>query len=414
MEQVQGRGLGILAVAALLLVSCTSAAPPQPTAAPGTPSKAEGAAGTTAPAGKAPAASTGDGKQALEQLIAKAKQETAGNVMLPSEADKAAPKLADAFKRRFGLANLQFKVDASGGETGAFQKATAETQAGATPTFDAMQTEEVAIYGLIASGGVQAIENWEPLLREINPLVASGEVKPDVISPQVVAGKAFIYTTRDFNLYYNTDKVKSVDELPKTREAMADPKYKGRFAVPSFLGDYRHAPLVYDKEKLLTIADNIGKNAAVVLTPAALLERLMLGEFDFGANIQSTGTYLRTKAKDPRAPLGIRYYTDYTPLTDLSYIVIKGARSPASATLWALWMTTEEAQSIRAAEDYYANLVYGRSDLDKQIKQQLQQSGSKVVNWFGSKESVELMNWYATKEGREYLDKLTKALTQRK
>src|SRR5262249_54439748 len=268
------------------------------------------------------------------------------------------------------------------GETPAFQKAIAETQSGASPAFDTMQAEEGNTFNLISAGGVLAPDSWEQLLREINPLVASGTVAPEVISPSLWAGMGFRYVNRDYGLYYNTDRVKSDADLPRTRADMADPKFQGKFAVQQFVIEYQYGILVYsDRQQWLETVDKIGKNAILVLAPAAVRERLLLGEFDFGSNVQNTGAYLRVKAQDSKAPLGLRYYSDYTPVTNLMYSVRKGAKSPASATLFALWMTTPEAHAIRQAEDWYANLVYPMTDLDNTVKQQLEQSGTRTVGW---------------------------------
>ena len=56
------------------------------------------------------------------------------------------------------------------------------------------------------------------------------------------------------------------------------------------------------------------------------------------------------KARDSKAPLGLRRFADYTPLSTL-YVVPKSARNPATGTLFVLWMTTPEAQAIRQPVD---------------------------------------------------------------
>ncbi len=362
--------------------------------------------------GYGPSVAIGAGKQVLEELIAKAQKESRLNAMLNSNAPKSARKLVKAFVKRFGLSKLEVKLDSSGRETRKFQKALAETQAGAPPTFDAMTAEEGNVLRLLEGGGAYRVQNWQLLLREINPLAGSGAVAPKVVSPYPFSGVGFIYANRITGLIYNTNLVKSDADLPKRFIDLADSKYKGKLGLSQFISAWQYGLLFYDKKQLLDIADKTGNNAAGVLFPAAITSRMILGEFVLTPN--NVHYYFIAKGKDPKAPIGVRFFSDYTPLRQLTYVVRKGAKSPASATLFALWMTTSEARSIRAAEDFAANVRYGTSEIDGSQRQLIQKSGGNLVSWVDSPQNVELLKWFATKEGVKYSKKLARAITQRK
>jgi hypothetical protein len=137
---------------------------------------------------------------------------------------------------------------------------------------------------------------------------------------------------------------------------------------------------------------------------------MALGEFALSPN--NIHYQFITTSKDPKAPIGAHFLSDFTPLRELTYVVRKGARSPGAATLFALWMTTPEAHIIRSAEDFSANIRYGSTDLDKAQRQLLK--GANLVSWVDSAETLKLLNWYTTEEGLEYSKKLANAITQRK
>jgi ABC-type Fe3+ transport system substrate-binding protein len=345
----------------------------------------------------------------MNQLVAKARQESTLNAMLNSNAPKSALKIADAFKKRFGLDKLEVKLDASGRETEKFQKALVETKTGAPPTFDTMQGEEVNVLRMVESGGAESVENWQSVLREINPLVGTGTVPPTKVSPHPFSGVGFIYANRVTVLIYNREMLKS-HELPKTHADLADPKYKGKIAVSQFISEWQYGALVYDKQRWLNIVNSIGRNTAAVLFPAAITDRMALGEFALSPN--NIHYQFITMAKDPNAPIGVHFLSDFTPLRELTYVVRKGARSPGAATLFALWMTTPEAHIIRSAEDFSGNIRYGSTDLDKAQRQLLK--GANLVSWVDTAETLKLLDWYTTEEGLEYSKRLADAIKQRK
>ncbi len=70
----------------------------------------------------------------------------------------------------------------------------------------------------------------------------------------------------------------------------------------------------------------------------------MLGQYAFTL---AQDTYLGTRlARDPQAPLAGAFFHDYNELNAVYYSVRAQAPHPAAAALWALWMTTPEAEAI--------------------------------------------------------------------
>jgi hypothetical protein len=319
--------------------------------------------------------------------------------------------MMDVWKKRFGL-TIETVLDLQGNETPQFQKAVAEHQAGSPPSLDAMQAEDGNPMLLTDVGGTIKVDNWRELLAVINPLVGSGQIRPEDLSPPPLDGFAFRWATRDESLLYNTDLVKNESALPRTRREMADPKYKDKFGVIPFITNLQYGILLYEKNEWLRIVDGMGKNAANVLSNDPLFQRMLLGEFDFVAN--NTYYYYLARAKDPRAPVGQVFFNDYTPVRSLMYVVRKGTTAPAAATLFALWMTTPEAEAMWQPEAYFANFWLNATDLDKQIKQRVEQSQSKTLSFFDSPESVAVLKWYSTDEGRQYSDAIARAYTQRR
>lgn len=119
---------------------------------------------------------------------------------------------------------------------------------------------------------------------------------------------------------------------------------------------------------------------------------------------------LGPKAKDPNAPLEFTYFQDYNQANFVFYVVRKGARHPAAATLFSLWMTTPEAESIWQPDLFLTQFVWGESDLDRKTRQDMQQSGAKVVDFLSTEKGRDLLAWYATEEGRKYRQAIGRAI----
>ena len=74
----------------------------------------------------------------------------------------------------------------------------------------------------------------------------------------------------------------------------------------------------------------------------------MLGEFPF---VLANAYYaFLAKSKDAQAPVEITFFKDYNQANATYYVVSKGTKRPAAATLFAIWMSTPEAEAIWQSE----------------------------------------------------------------
>jgi ABC-type Fe3+ transport system substrate-binding protein len=362
-----------------------------------------------APAPSAPTSPPISGTPLVDALVAKARQEGELDTATITEAGPAVPKLIDAFNKRFGL-NLKINV-ALGDQQGKYSQLFTQLESQLPPTYDTLTGTEEDNSRLIEDGWAVKIDNWQALLAEMNPLVANGTVKPDEVSPPPFTGYAFVWTTRDKSLLYNTKLIAEAD-LPKTYPDLADPKYAGKFPVASFTDQWEVGTLIYkDRQSWLDTVNRIGKNAAAVINFSPALDRILLGEFAFQPS--NTYFYYQVKNRDPQAPIGQAYFQDYIPLTKVVYIVPRGSRHPAAATLWSIWIGTPEAEAIWQPVAFLPNVVFGQTALDQENKQRAQRSGGRVITFFDNEEGMAQLKWFTTPEGRAYREQLTRALTQR-
>lgn len=349
----------------------------------------------------------------LSELIVKARQEGVLNAtVIDTMTPKTGSLLAAAFKRRFKL-DIEVTITPSA-DTQHYPKAAAATKIGAVPTYDAIYGSGFNNIMLIGVGGVQKIDGWEALLTEINPLVSSGKVPASRISPEPYTGYAFEFLNRLKGIMYNP-KLISREELPKTHAELGDPKYKGKWTQPPWASHWDIGLLAFpnlSEEEWLDIVREAGKNAGAILQDTAGVQRVVLGEFAFA--IINTYHFLKLKAKDSQAPAEMAYFKDYNPVNAAYHIVRKGARHPAAATLFAMWMTTPEAKAIRQADTFGTQFLWGEGKLETKIKQYLQESGGKLINTLDSKKGLEFMSWMGTPEGKKYRKAVGKAIRGKK
>ena len=236
-------------------------------------------------------------------MVTKAKKEGVLDTAITSGIVKAQPRLVRAFNKRFGM-NIEINMARGSMSTKFLFNFTgweATLKTGGIPAFDALTGTGQEHVKMKEAGFSTYIDNWETLLAEINPLVGSGKVKPEEVSPAPFSGYSFMWSTRSRSFLYNK-KLISQDKLPKRVADLADPKFKGMFAVPPWTSMWEIGILIYDKDKWLKIADQTGKNAGAVLRYGQGMDRMLLGEFAF----QPTNSYylLAEKSQRPNTRIG--------------------------------------------------------------------------------------------------------------
>jgi len=361
--------------------------------------------------GPTPAAAQSEGKQLLDELIAKAQKEGALNANGMSAMGPVVSKVVNAFKKRFNL-NIDVIIDVTGAETAEWRQMAAMIGAGAGPPYDVYIGNGPKVTRGRKLNFLLSINNWEKLLAEINPLVKSGKVKPEQISwGEIFGGHSFIFMHRINSMMYNT-KLIAKNELPPRLIDIQDPKYKGRYVVAPFPTMWQLATLVYPRDKLLKAVDQIGKNAGAVLTYNSGSVRVNLGEFAFmPLALQNLSQIL---AKDSKAPVAAHYFSDVVSVSHVSHSIPRGTPHPAAASLFTLWMTTPEAEAIWQPILGNPNLKYGVSKLDQETRAAIKSAGSRLVSWFDDEKTLATLRYYGTKKGASFRGKLSRALTQRR
>jgi len=357
-----------------------------------------------------PAFAGSKGKQLLNDLIEKARKEGSLATAAVTQVGPGVPNLRRAFNKRFGL-NLKITA-ALGDQAGKFAKMLITLRAGGRPQFHSLTGGANDAIVMVEKGYVPPIKNWKLLLAEINPAVGSGKVKPSEVSPDVVGGSGFIWGTRTKVMVYNT-KLATEKTIPRRLIDLADPKFKGKFTVAPWTDTFEMGLIVYkDKDKWLKTLDKIGKNASGVMRFQPALNRILLGEFPY--TFMNSAEYWGVKAKDASAPVAMHWFSDYTPLSPMMYLVPKGSRHPAAGALWTLWMTTREAQKIVQAASPQENLLFGESDIDNRSRAAIKRSGSRLISYLDSPENLKVLKFWATEEGRKYRAQLKRNVTQRR
>ena len=353
-------------------------------------------------------AASDPGNDALAALVQAANKEGRLLATVPTDWNQAMlPKLADAFKKRFGL-TIDVSVTPTRSAT-QFPLEIAATKSGAAPTYDVMQGDDAETMQLIGGGGVQSVPNWQALLRAINPAVNGGKVSFTQVSRAPFDGSSFAFMGNVKELLYNPNLITAA-ALPKTHSELLDPKYTGKFVQPPWTAHWEMAPSVIngsDRDKFVELVRSAGKNTGAVLTEAEGAQRVVLGQYAF---VLAQDTYLRAiLAKDPRAPIAGVFLRDYNQLNVDYYSVRTRTAHPAAASLWALWMTTPEAEAIWQPE-VKAFVPYGSSPLDIQERATIKSQHVPVVGYLDTAASVAYLKWQQTPDGARFLTALAKAI----
>lgn len=350
------------------------------------------------------------GAQSLAQLVEGARKE--GQLSwypVTSLGNDGVKAVTQAFNKRFGL-NTRVTADLAGNISTSFSKAIVESKTGLPPTFDVMYGPDHRAFELKSGGGLERIDNWEALLKELSPEAYAVRQR---VSPLDIAGYAFLWANRIKNLNYNTDLI-SEAEIPQTTVDLGNPKYKGMYPLSPFVTDAEFGLLVYPKDRWMEIVRSWGALNPPIMTYESGIQRMLIGEFKF---LPSNGEYyFEIKRKNPKAPIGVAFFKDLTANSYVFHMVRKNAKHPNTAKLFALWTTTPEANRI-FEEEYLAspNLVLGTGQIARQLNKLLQERNVKVVSWFDSKENLnKLLYYYETEEGRRYVDEMAKARTGRR
>jgi ABC-type Fe3+ transport system substrate-binding protein len=339
----------------------------------------------------------------LGDLVAEANREGALQATVQASWSRTVlPRLADAFKKRFGLTidvtltpsapAVQFPLDI------------AATKSGGPPTYDVEEGDDAETMQLIGGGGVQRIPRWQELLAAINP-----GVRPAEVSRAPFDGTAFLFMANVKQIVYNP-KLTSPADLPKTHAELADAKYTGKFVQPPWTAHWEMAPEMIGgngRDKFVDLVRIVGKNTGAVLFEGEGVSRVIVGQYTF---VLAQDAFIRdTLARDPLAPIAGTFFRDYNQLNSVYYAVRTRTPHPAAAALWALWMTTPEAEAIWQTVNR-SFVPYGNSPIDGEERRTLKSERVPVVGYLDNARTIAYLQWQQTPEGARYLSGLAKAI----
>ena len=84
--------------------------------------------------------------------------------------------------------------------------------------------------------------------------------------------------------------------------------------------------------------------------------------------------------------------------------------APATAALWAMFLSNPEVQALRPADA--PNVMYGEQPSDLKMKERLK--GKNVWDWELNDSTVKYWHWTNAKENEEFRNKVLKAVKQQR
>ncbi|HEY4134158.1 MAG TPA: extracellular solute-binding protein [Alphaproteobacteria bacterium] len=356
-----------------------------------------------------------DGAQAqaaLQALVAQAKKEpdaingSMTRVLLSTpDLIKQATKM---FNQEFGLNKTFNIVEGTDNTFTAQMRASLDMDARPKLSFYTTNASDMQMF--ISGGYIPQVKDWQLLLAAINPRVQSGEVKPTDISRASFGGYAFAHSNRLKGVGYNTS-LASPKDLPQTYAEIADPKYKGQYAIEPWTSHWDALAYNYYPDRLdkfLEIMNAIGKNSYWVAQSHQLIPRMAQGEFKFMTlNAEVIADYI---SKNPGAPLGYYFMNDMTLLETTMMFVPKQAPSSATGTLWVMFLTRPDVQALRW--DDAPNVMYGEKPSDKEMKAKL--DGKNVWDWQMNPSTTDYWKWLNSKDAETFRSQRLKAIKQQR
>ena len=253
------------------------------------------------------------GADRTQKLIEGARKE--GELMLYSSLTQEDQlRLAEDFKRRYGVTIKFWR----GSQAHILQRVTSETRGGRFE-FDVLETNSPQIEAIAREALLQKM-NSPYLEQELIPetVPASGEWAPDRLNLVVYA--------------YNTSAVKR-DELPRTWQDLADPKWKGRLGMEST-----------NVEWFSAVVESLGEDTAV-----ALFQRIG----DNGVAVRTGHTHSTGRVIAGEIPLFMGVYSH-----DVDRMKVKGAPIDWFTLSPAVILPSAVAVSRRAPHPHAAALFY--------------------------------------------------------
>ncbi len=238
----------------------------------------------------------------------------------------AAQKIIAIFNAKFPGVKVEYIRDTGGNTLAA--KVIQQVQAGGAPA--AVLTGDQAQFLELDKRGMLRKPDWKSL-----------GVAPELIgSPYMVATTAAIGM-----IVWNKTKVSDAD-VPKSLEALADPKWKGKAGSWIRAPHYAQLGKVMGPEKIRDVITRLVANEARLYDSTFRIgQELATGEIDVGYSF----FHATQPALAAGAPIGYAFVEPVSVSTIYSTVVDKSA-NPEGGILFAAWLSTKEgADAYEAA-----------------------------------------------------------------
>lgn len=234
--------------------------------------------------------------------------------------------LIKAFQEKFPGVELQHVRDTGGNASAA--RIIQETQGGG-------RTADVA-------------SNGPPILMQLanRDMLLNVEWKDLGVSEKMIAQPYALSTAASIYVIIYNNKAVKASEAPKTFEAMADPKWKGRTGLWNRSEPQSSLAAVWGEEKTTKLIDDLKANNPMLFPSAfPMVQSMASGELDLGWG--AAHSTLPTIRKG--GPISI-VIPDPLPMTTIYTFLPKGGKNQAGGKLFASWLAgTDGAKTYEAA-----------------------------------------------------------------
>ncbi len=193
-----------------------------------------------------------------------------------------------------------------------------------------------------------------------------------------------------YGIIYNT-KLVSSEKVPKRWEDCLDPVWKGKMAVYTRPRTFTGLWPGWGEEKSLAFHRKLKDNGPIwTADQTGTAAKLAAGEYSFVCGLPYH-TFLTVKRRDKTAPIAFVTPTELPIQVGEAFAVMKGAKNPNSAILFAAYMASTEGQA--------AHELYGRGNPFVEgtfANDQVKEAGAKLV--FGGWEFAGALEAQAAKK----------------
>ena len=268
------------------------------------------------------------GAAPMDELVAAAKKEGIIDFYAPSTlSPQGAQALGEAFNKKYGL-SVRLNYHPSGGMTGDVGRLAGLAAAGQPPDWDLMVVHDAGHSTL-----------W---LRKLHKPF---DYRKLGIDPRVINfDSGTVIVANQFALPAYNSKTLPPQDVPKKWEDLLDPKWKGgKLGMSTATHHLARLATAWGEEKTTEYVKALAGQKPSLGRLAEIYTRLLLGEIQIA--ITQLDEFIH-RAKATGAPIVFAEEVQPVISPTVNAGVLKGARHPNAGHLFAVFLTTHEAQEI--------------------------------------------------------------------